>query len=250
MTETTLCFLDTETTGLHPEMHHVWEVGLIVRRDGEEQEYLWQLAVDLSTADPFALDIGGYWERRWPEAETDVQVKAALSGSVPGGWAVPPITREAWCDRFRDLTHGAHLVGNVVSFDAERLAALLRWEGRMPTWHYHLVDIEAMVAGLMGFGPPWSSEELSKAIGVEMPSAEDRHTALGDARWAAALYDAVLHRAASTQALAAGNGTTPELAEAIQAIRDRLPRNPDTEDAVPVSVPADVLRTLIREGRE
>lgn len=246
---TTLCFLDTETTGLHPELHHVWEVGLIVRRDGEEeQEYLWQLAVDLSTADPFALGIGGYWDRRRPEANNESQVKESLAGGPPNLWAVPLVAREAWCDRFRELTHGAHLVGNVVSFDAERLAALLRWEGRMPTWHYHLVDIEAMVAGLMGFAPPWSSEELSKAIGVEMPSDADRHTALGDARWAAALYDAVLLRAASTQAQAAENGTTPELADAVEFARGFLPA--DESDNSPVAVPADVLRTLIREGRE
>lgn len=220
MTETTLCFLDTETTGLHPELHHVWEVGLIVRRDGEEeQEYLWQLAVDLSTADPSALDIGGFWERRWPEAGDESQIEDSLAGDPQERWAVPLVAREQWCDLFRELTHGAHVVGNVVSFDAERIAALMRWEGRMPTWHYHLVDVECLAAGhlrsladhvaavsdgdderinhandlLEVATPPWGSDKLSEALGVKV-SDESRHTALGDARWARDLFDAVMGR--------------------------------------------------------
>ena len=72
-------------------------------------------------------------------------------------------------------------------------------------WEYHLVDVEALAAGWLAAGhdwsqgppvgdratPPWSSEELSRAVGVD-PDDFDRHTALGDARWAAAIYDAVL----------------------------------------------------------
>jgi hypothetical protein len=38
--------------------------------------------------------------------------------------------------------------------------------------------------------PPWDSEVLSRAVGVD-PNAYERHTALGDARWARDIYDAV-----------------------------------------------------------
>jgi hypothetical protein len=39
---------------------------------------------------------------------------------------------------------------------------------------------------------PWSPEALSEAVGVPVVAAEDRHTALGDARWARDMYDAVM----------------------------------------------------------
>jgi hypothetical protein len=39
--------------------------------------------------------------------------------------------------------------------------------------------------------PPWDSDELSLAVGVD-PEQFDRHTALGDAKWAKALYEAVM----------------------------------------------------------
>lgn len=214
---TPICFVDTEATGLHPELHHIWEVGLIVRRDGTDTEYLWQLPVDLSTADPFALEIGGFWERRWPEPEDEGDAAAALRGTGTNWWRVPLTDRERWCDRFVQLTHGCLLVGNVVSFDAERLAALLRWEQRMPTWYHHLIDVETLAAGHLRSlsdhvaatsggdderidrandlreiaTPPWDSDKLSEALGVKVAD-EDRHTALGDARHCRDLYDAVM----------------------------------------------------------
>jgi hypothetical protein len=40
--------------------------------------------------------------------------------------------------------------------------------------------------------PPWDSDQLMEAIGVPVPSDEQRHTALGDAQWAMATYDAVM----------------------------------------------------------
>lgn len=39
---------------------------------------------------------------------------------------------------------------------------------------------------------PWRSDELSRLIGVEPPGEAERHTALGDARWAARAWDAVM----------------------------------------------------------
>ena len=41
-----------------------------------------------------------------------------------------------------------------------------------------------------GVALPWKSDDLSAALGVTV-SDEDRHTALGDAKWARAIYDAV-----------------------------------------------------------
>jgi len=116
-----------------------------------------------------------------------------------------------FAEAFAALTRGAHLVGAVISFDEERLRRLLRANGECPMWHYHLVDVEAMAAGWIGHldstgdiehaawgyvddaEPPWDSTNLSLAVGVD-PEQFDRHTALGDARWARAIYDALAGR--------------------------------------------------------
>lgn len=117
-----LAFVDTETTGLDPDRHEIWEVGLILRDgEGAEVEYEWQLPVDLGKADPVALDIGQFW----------------LAGRYGDeSWASPDDT------------------GDI----------------------YRL---------------PWNSTELSEAVGVDRNQFE-KHTALGDARWAKAIYDAVM----------------------------------------------------------
>ena len=39
--------------------------------------------------------------------------------------------------------------------------------------------------------PPWSSDGLSSAVGVD-PEQFERHTAMGDVRWVMAQWDAVM----------------------------------------------------------
>jgi DNA polymerase III epsilon subunit-like protein len=193
-----LCFVDTETTGVHPG-RRAWEIAIIRREaDGTQTEHHMFLKVDLHKADPFALKVGGFYER-WP-----VAVK---------GWD----NRDAWQERVHEseaaqrverLTRGAHLVGAVPNFDAEVFDAMLRRHGLLPAWHYHLVDVEALAVGYLtgiqqarhSLGQPvdprpslpWKSDDLSRACGVEPASDEERHTALGDARWAMRLYDAIV----------------------------------------------------------
>lgn len=166
-----LAFVDTETTGLDPGRHQVWEVGLILRTDvGEDHEYQWQMRPDLNRAEAVALKIGRFYERRDTERA---------------------VGYHQFATEFGELSFGAYLVGAVPSFDDAFLKDLLRHYGACPGWHYHLVDVEALAAGQLAMEPPWDSEELSKAVGVD-PEKFDRHTALGDARWARAVYDAVV----------------------------------------------------------
>ena len=55
-----LVFIDTETTGLDVELHRIWEVALITSDDS----YLMQPShVELSHADPNALELNGFFER-------------------------------------------------------------------------------------------------------------------------------------------------------------------------------------------
>ncbi len=197
---TALAFVDCETTGLDPDRHEVWEVALILRGDDDpEKEFVWQLPVDLSRADSVALSIGQFYERSRQPGPPDLY-KTDFERRID------------FAAEFSQLTHGAHLVGAVPSFDDAFLKRLLRANGACPGWHYHLIDVEALAAGhlagqrLMGYHhadvvppadwpsmmlPPWKSDALSRAVGIE-PDDYDRHTALGDAKWARAIYDAVM----------------------------------------------------------
>lgn len=212
MSTNNVCFIDTETTGLDPDKHSIWEVALITP-DG--REHVWQFPVEEMAADPFALDIGHYWERRWHSDFTSIDPlnaiyhaddpdRSRLKGHPNRGRAIQP-SRE-WCRHFRDLTAGHHLCGAVPSFDEERLRRLLNRHGVLHRWHYHLIDIEALAVGFIAaegwitdkaqdavaITLPWRSDDLSRACGVEPPSEEERHTALGDARWAKRLYERIM----------------------------------------------------------
>lgn len=195
---TAIAFIDTETTSLRPD-RRAWEVGLIVRKfrtvmgvptgEWDDKEHHWFISardLDLGNADLMSLNIGKFYDRhpdillmddggKW-NAEDAAHCRSELA-------ALEDIER---------LTRGAHLVGAVVNFDADVLGARMRARGLCPSWHYHLIDVEALAVGALGGAPlPWKSDDLSKMAGVAVPE-EDRHTALGDARWARAIYDAVV----------------------------------------------------------
>jgi DNA polymerase III epsilon subunit-like protein len=181
-----ICFIDCETTSLRYD-RRAWEIGLIVRSgDGSPDiEHQWFIRIedlDLGNADLMSLKIGRFHERH-PQARR-------IACSVPGEAEV--------LAEVERRTRGAHLVGAVPNFDADVLGARMRANGICPSWHYHLQDFETLIVGyLRGRGEPapslpWRSDDLSRLIGVEPPGDEDRHTALGDARWAARVWDAVM----------------------------------------------------------
>lgn len=208
-------FLDTETTGLDPERHQVWELALI--RDGKE--YVWQLPVDLTRADPTGLRIGQFYERRSAIAPTGSVAKLhrVQWPSKEPKWDMVGLPVSDTAETVARLLDGRHMVGAVPSFDAAFLTRWLNAHGQAATWHYHLIDVEALAAGFLvgeftacqevgnpdADGPsvedvkrawaPWNSNELSRAVDVD-PDDFDRHTALGDARWAKAIYERVYGR--------------------------------------------------------
>ena len=201
---TRLCFIDTETTSLRPD-RRAWEIGLIAREPGRDDvEHRWFIDaydLDLGNADVMSLKIGRFYERH---PEYQLEREADFTETVSELEALRLV--EA-------ITRGAHLVGAVPNFDADVLGARMRANGICPPWHYHLCCVENLAVGwinahaaalekggddpddaarLRRLGkPPWKSDDLSAALGIEV-SADDRHTALGDARWAMRIYDAVM----------------------------------------------------------
>lgn len=189
-----IVFLDTETTGLDPDHEQVFEIAGI-EQDGTEHVYRVEpLGIVVAHMHPKAAEVNRYHERTAAE-----------------GWEWDDL--HAVLDALTDLLDGAHICGAVPNFDARFLTALYRDECRNPpAWHYHLIDIEAMAVGylhgmsrfvdaaednlrLLG-GRPWKSDDLSLACGVEPPGDDERHTALGDARWCKRLYEAITGGAA------------------------------------------------------
>lgn len=196
-----VCFVDCETTGLDPNRHEIWEVGLILPGG---IEHGWFLPVDEERADLIALNIGGYFDRHPYKLEDDFDFAVTAPRPFAG--------------EFQRLTRGLHLAGAVPSFDADFLSRLMLLHHVRPAWHYHLIDVEPLAVGYVvraataiydrGGGSsaaaehaenmraaaltlPWNSDQLSAALGIE-PANYERHTALGDARWAKAIYDKVM----------------------------------------------------------
>ena len=215
---TTLCFIDTETTSLRPD-RRAWDIGIIARRDdGTEVEHQWFIDaadLELGNADPFALKIGRFHERH-PQYRLDREPAIAETETEYGALRM-----------VEAITRGAHLVGAVVSFDADVLGQRMRANGILPAWHYHLIDTEGLAVGFLngrrarqneivdGFpaenngeeapglvrwndpGPwtvslPWKSDDLTAALSLPATPDDERHTALGDARWAMRIYDRVM----------------------------------------------------------
>ncbi|SCL43191.1 hypothetical protein GA0074692_6756 [Micromonospora pallida] len=184
----------------------------------------------LAAADPAALRVGRYYERATAYlSDPDVQAHVVdrpleMHPFVPIGRAVTRLDVARWLAVILD---GATLIGATPSFDANFMARFLRSHWQAPTWHHRLVDVTTLAAGYLaghrdGYntsarwlvdahhgasgggcaladpeldtsavpGPPWRSTDLAARLGV-VGEPEARHTAVGDARWAMAVYDQV-----------------------------------------------------------
>ena len=147
----TLVFLDTETTGLDPERHEVWELAYAVD-DGPICSS--KVHHSLRNADPTALLMNGYLSR--PDSLPLDQIR--LESDAQG------------------VLVGATLVGANPAFDAGFLRA--RW-GVAP-WHYRLFDVEAYAAGVLGWDGPKGLAAIRAALADDYDIPAPDHTAAGD----------------------------------------------------------------------
>lgn len=160
-----LVFLDTETTGLDPEEHEVWEVAFATI-DGPIRSSFVQHSV--AGADPKALDLNGYRTRYTEPASPSERWGRALAELALHG-----------------LLGGATIVGANPAFDAAFLSA--RW-GAAP-WHYRLLDIGTFAIPALGADRPLGLVSIADHLGI--PHDAD-HTAAGDVNTLREAYRALV----------------------------------------------------------
>lgn len=195
-----IVFLDVETTGTDPRIHELWEIGLIVRTGDQEEKYSWLVRPeDMSTADPYALRIGGYYER-WPAALVDKIWSSVQVLPVQTDKPSPNCSPASVAQEVARLLDGAHIVAANPAFDTAFLQKFLRANGECGCWSYRMDNIESIVRGwlaacdLQGSAEAMSGlHEAARAVDVE-PDLFETHTAIGDAELVAEIYDRVMGR--------------------------------------------------------
>ncbi|WP_143556884.1 hypothetical protein [Serinibacter salmoneus] len=198
--------IDIETVSLHPAAE-VWEFGAVRRSpDGHHAVTAMLANPSLRHADREALQVGRFYDRH-PHAPVPLRDRCKQSVQV--------LSAAHFARLVAETTHGATLLVNNAAFDVPRLERLLAAQGLVPGWHYRPVDVVDMCRGRItatGRVHPdpapemWSSRVVSQALGVALPTEEEAHTALGDARWVLRLYDAA--RGAQNPAMHSPTTTT------------------------------------------
>lgn len=173
--ETPICYTDCETLGLEPQRHDVFEVGILkVFPDGREEELLLWLPVDLSTASPDALRKNRFFERR-----RDCYKKYGVTAEE-GAWKIA------------EFTSGAVLAGNRITFDEGMISAYLAKQKLAHAWELYTIDVPTFGAGALGLKKKFNGKTISELLGVPLPDDSERHTAMGDAKWARRMHVAAI----------------------------------------------------------
>jgi len=159
-----LIFLDTETTGLDPEKHEVWEIAWAINDSPIQVEIL---VHSLKTANSLSLDVNGYLSRYPNGARSDGPMVDL---------------------RVRQVLGGNTLVGANPAFDAAFLQK--RW-GAAP-WHYRMIDVESMALAVLGYDRPKGlagiAEDLTE---LDYDIALPDHTAAKDVEVLRQVYHAL-----------------------------------------------------------
>jgi hypothetical protein len=229
LAEARFAFFDLETVTLEPRHDVIWEAGVITRDGllGKPTHWRFQLRPNMDVAVQKALDVGRFAERYIIPAGVEA---IGWADHLPDDVGPAHLTHDAAATWLRKLLDGRIVVGAVASFDTVRTGLYLAAHGfpwpECEPWHYRPVCVETLAVGWLagrasaGLGwsdfqavladampapadqPlvltqgqltwPWKSEALSLACGVRPPSPADRHTAIGDARWAMRWFDALV----------------------------------------------------------
>lgn len=160
----TLCFIDTETTGLDPRIHQPYEVSFWY--EVSDKPVTSWLPHDLTHADAAALKIGGYWERGADRESLQRMTPRTLASCLVG----------------------VTLVGSNPAFDA---AMLTRFIGA-PVWHHRMIDVSNVAMTVFDLDrPPGLAACVELLAGRGFEISEPDHTAEGDVRTTRAAYAAL-----------------------------------------------------------
>lgn len=189
----TLSFVDIESTGLHAQCRP-WEIAVIRRESGgTECEFCLYVRVedlDLERAQPLGLAIGRFSERH-PQR----------GGRSQSG--APLVTEREAAKHLADWTAGTVIHGVYPAYDVDVLSRMLSRHGIAPRWSPGKpVDVAAMARKWLngqGIAPAKENAAVSRQCGIEIPGADDVHTALGDARWARRWFDHLEAKAVAGQ---------------------------------------------------
>lgn len=160
---TTLCFIDTETTGLDARIHQPYEVCYWLEDDDPRTLHL---PHSLDFADGMALKVGAYFERGFSPFPDRGKTAAELAYALTG----------------------VMLVGSNPAFDA---AMLTRFVGA-PVWHHRMIDVASAGMWVFDWDRPKGLADVASACrdrGHDIP--EPDHTAEGDVRTTRAVYEAL-----------------------------------------------------------
>lgn len=188
-------FVDSETTGLNPELHSIWELAILFRQRSAatgrwaDSGPLLHFVICperrvLKDADPIALEVGNFQERISALGlEPGQSLQLDLSGEIIDRPQFSEICSLVWSE-FRNQADPVHLVGANPSFDSEFLLRLLAVE-RAP-WHHRMVDVESMAMQRFGLARPPGLQESAKLLDVVPGIA---HSARGDVQTTLAVFE-------------------------------------------------------------
>jgi hypothetical protein len=160
----TLCYIDTETTGLDPRIHQPYEV--CIWREDWENPNTFGLPHTLEYADQQALSIGRYFERKCYYRCGDHTTARVIAQHL----------------------HGVTLVGSNPAFDAAMLTRIIG----APVWHHRMIDVSNVAMVVFDTDRPMGLADVTTACrerGYDIP--EPDHTAEGDVRTTRAVYEAL-----------------------------------------------------------
>jgi DNA polymerase III epsilon subunit-like protein len=162
-------FVDTETTGLDHTKHEMLEIAIVVIENGERTTIERKIKpTRIETAQPKALEVNGYSEQEWEEAEE---------------W------NKEMSLEFRDLIRGAMIIGHNPMFDLRFIeAACTRFGVRLPLRPVFDTKCAAYMLGHNRLGMDKIREQ------DENMTKEGAHRALKDVEDCIYLFESVFDR--------------------------------------------------------